>query len=410
MRRRDFVTVTAGLAASPGRALVGAGPGDASAARAYLRSLIPTRRQLEDFTRREQGPEHHSRNAGWTYDADLGWVLCDSIRHDGVDRSKTFYHYERDGARKVLNGLDRPCRIHTYGNSFTHCDQVSDGETWQEYLAGHLQEPIRNYGVGGYSVYQAYRRMRHVEGSRPGGYVILNVWDDDHYRNLDSWRSIRFGSRTPCGWPLPYLAVTVRENRCREIPNTCPQVDALARMCDEDFVWRTFKDDPVLYVVLAKRAPDACMPRHVTTLAARFGIPEATIPDIRPVDQIRHLHTEAALFATKHIVTWTEGFVARTGKKLMLILSFCSHNVATALQGRPRFDQTFVDWLANKPYPVIDMRDSFASAYKRFKGDVGSFLRQYYIGHHSPRGNFFSAWALKDRVVDWLKPPPLPYR
>ena len=24
---------------------------------------------------------------------------------------------------------DRPCRVNTYGDSFTHCDQVSDGET-----------------------------------------------------------------------------------------------------------------------------------------------------------------------------------------------------------------------------------------------------------------------------------------
>ena len=29
---------------------------------------------------------------------------------------------------------------------------MNDGETWQEYLAAHLREPIRNYGVGGYSV------------------------------------------------------------------------------------------------------------------------------------------------------------------------------------------------------------------------------------------------------------------
>ena len=57
------------------------------------------------------------------------------------------------------NGGDRPCRMNTYGDSFTQCHQVSDGETWQEYLAAHLGEPVRNFGVGGYGVYQAYRRM-----------------------------------------------------------------------------------------------------------------------------------------------------------------------------------------------------------------------------------------------------------
>ena len=66
-------------------------------------------------------------------------------------------------------------------------------------MAAHIQEPIRNYGVGGYGVYQAYLRMLKVEKADPVRHVILNIWDDDHYRNLDSWRSIRFGQRTFCG-------------------------------------------------------------------------------------------------------------------------------------------------------------------------------------------------------------------
>ena len=170
-------------------------------------------------------------NRGWTYNSELGWVLCDSIRSDGIDGSSTFYHYEwnsvslpvslslpglfyvclsaslcsvvsadcvvqgpRTGCRKLVNTAGRQCRIHTYGDSFTHCDQVSDAETWQEYLAAHLQEPVENYGVGGYSVYQAYLRMRSVEATHPARYVVLNVWDDDSFRNIDAWRTIRFGS------------------------------------------------------------------------------------------------------------------------------------------------------------------------------------------------------------------------
>lgn len=91
-------------------------------------------------------------NRGWTYDSELGWVLSDSVRSDGIDGSSTFYHYEwttgpRTGCRKLVNAAGRRSRIHTYGDSFTHCDQVSDAETWQEYLAAHLQEPVENYGV-----------------------------------------------------------------------------------------------------------------------------------------------------------------------------------------------------------------------------------------------------------------------
>lgn len=369
---------------------------------------MPSREQVDNFLQREQGPNRLSRNQGWTFDPDLGWVLCDSVRSRSVDGSKGFYSYEPGGARKVVNFPDRPCRIHTYGNSFTHCDQVSDGETWQEYLAAHIQEPIRNYGVGGYSVYQAYRRMLKVEKENPAEYIILNIWDDDHFRNIDSWRSIRFGHRTSCGYTLPYLRVNVQQDRCDEIENLFRKAEDVYKLCDEDFVWQTFKDDPVLQVVLGTRGGQNVAKKLLKPIANSFGI--AYEADAEAAQQIRRIHAEAALYATKNVVKWTEQFTKKTDKKLMLILSFGQGNIARDLREMPRFDQSFVDWLKNKPYPVIDMRDCFGAEYIQFNIDVNAYLRRYYIGHHNPAGNFFTAWAIKDRLVKWLDPPPAPYR
>src|SRR5215472_2843389 len=52
------------------------------------------------------------------------------------------YSYEASGARRMTLYPDKACRINTYGDSFTHGDQVSDGETWQERLGAHLCEPV----------------------------------------------------------------------------------------------------------------------------------------------------------------------------------------------------------------------------------------------------------------------------
>jgi len=417
MRRRDFLMTTAQAATTAltwGISTKTAGAADSidtTGVRQYLRSLLPSRQQVENFIRGGQGPEKLSRNQGWMFNANLGWVLCNSVRPHSVDGSRGFYSYESDGARKVINFAHRPCRIHTYGNSFTHCDQVSDGETWQEYLAAHLQEPIRNYGVGGYSVYQAYLRLLQVEQKNAAEYIILNIWDDDHFRNLDSWRSIRFGHRTFCGYTLPYLKVNVRQNRCAKVENLCRSPEDVYKLCDEDFVWRNFKDDPVLKVTLALRGGEKVARKLVRPIAEAFGIPveKFAAEGLNAVEAVRKMHTEAALYATENIVTWTEQFVKKTGKKLMVILSFGRGNVANYLRGRPRFDQSFVDWLQDKPYPVIDLRDRFRADYKQFKVDVDTYLHRYYIGHHNPAGNFFTAWAIKNRVVDWLDPPPLPY-
>ena len=38
------------------------------------------------------------------------------------------------------------------------------------------------------------------------------------------------------------------------------------------------------------------------------------------------------------------------------------------------------------------------------------YLKQYLIGHYSPRGNHFFAYSIKDTVVQWLDPKPVPYQ
>ena len=89
----------------------------------------------------------------------LGYEMKNYAFHDGSEKTLCDYHYEkRGGHRRVIHGRGQPCRINTYGDSYTQCAQVNDGETWQEILAAHFLEPIRNFGVGGYGVYHAWRR------------------------------------------------------------------------------------------------------------------------------------------------------------------------------------------------------------------------------------------------------------
>ncbi len=380
-------------------------------ARAYLRSIVPSRQRIEDFITGQYGPRDKQPDEIFQYDSELGWVHHEAIGSTGVDGSKVFYNYESDGARKAINFPGQPSRIRTYGNSFTHCSQANNNETWEEYLAAHIQEPVRNYGVGGYSVYQAYRRMLKVEKQISGGYIILNIWDDDHYRNLDAWRSIRFGYGSRCGFTLPHLRVDVAKGSCKQIENVSKTPEDLYKLCDEDYLWRIFSDDPILKMVMASREGGKNISNElINPVAVTFGIPDEKMADTETAKKIKTIHTEAALFATRHVVTWAEEFARNAGKKLMIMLSFGSGNVARHLSGEPRFDQSFVDWLKDRPSPVIDMRDVFAADYRKFKIDIDEYLAPFYNGHHTPRGNFFTAWAIKDRITEWLDPKPSPYR
>ena len=110
-------------------------------------------------------------------------------------------------------------------------------------------------------------------------------------------------------------------------------------------------------------------------------------------------------------MTEAEKLCDRIGAQLLLVLSFSEGNIAAALNQQPRFDQSFLAFLEGKPYPVIDTRDVFADMFAPYGGALGTkeFLRPYYIGHHSPLGNFVTALALKDAVVALLEPKPVPY-
>ncbi|MBN2315727.1 MAG: hypothetical protein JXM79_17495 [Sedimentisphaerales bacterium] len=414
MHRREFLSKMAGtsLAALSINAISEGQESDyEQRVRAYLRTIRLNRQRVEDFISGEHGPRDQRPGEVFRYDSELGWINHEAIGSTGVDGSKVFYNYESDGARKVINFPGRPARIRTYGNSFTHCSQANNNETWEEYLAAHIQEPVHNYGVGGYSVYQAYRRMLKVEKQIAGGTIILNIWDDDHYRNLDAWRSIRYGYGSRCGFTLPHLRVDVAKGRCEQRENISKTLFDLYNLCDEDYLWRTFKDDPVLKMVMAAREGGKNLSADlIHPVAVTFGIPDEKIAHTETAKKIKQIHTEAALFATQNVVTWAEEFAKEAGKKLMIMLSFGRDNVANYLSGKPRFDQSFVDWLKDKPYPVIDMREVFASDYKRYKVDVNQYLKPLYNGHHTPRGNFFTAWAIKDKIVEWLDPKPEPYR
>ena len=169
--RKEFIrNTTSGMIALGSSAIASAGMTNAQEridAREYLSKIVYTRRDVDDWFAGKAFPFGK-------YDGELGWLLRDARFPDGVDGSTSTYRYGRYDERQTVNSADLPCRINTYGNSFTQGHQVSDGETWQEVLAAHLGEPIRNFGVGAWSVYQAYLRMLREEARAPAETLILN--------------------------------------------------------------------------------------------------------------------------------------------------------------------------------------------------------------------------------------------
>ena len=390
--------------------LRGQGKNDAViSAENYLRSILYTPGEVRAWLAGEAFPFAR-------YSSEFGWLLPDAYFRDGVDNSVSQYRYEKDdGPRIRVNYAGKPCRINTYGDSFTQCHQVSDGETWQEVLAAHLHEPVRNFGIGGWSVYQAYLRMLKEEERTPSDVIIFNIYHDDHCRNLDAWRNIRVNKHQRFIEPtLPHLVVNPTTGLFKEMPNPCPTEESLMNLCDFDWVYKRFNDDFALSIELAHLNADTANPKarykDLLDLATTHGI--RTRADQYPTleEAAEALHDEAAFYSTMRLVEKIEDHVERTGKRLLYILSYSAGKIARIRDEDPRWDKFFVDFLKNRTHPVIDMAEEHIRDHaENYKIDFNDYLKKFFVGHYNPRGNFFCAFAAKDALVKLLDPKPMAY-
>jgi hypothetical protein len=313
----------------------------------------------------------------------------------------------------------RPCRINTYGDSFTQCHQVSDGETWQEYLAAHLGEPIRNFGMGGYGAYQAYRRMAREERTdHRAKYLIFYIWGDDPIRSLLRCRHALIylwwdhkGGRMFHNNFWPNLEMDLQAGRFVEKENLLRTPESLSRMCDPDWMVEHLKDDLALQLYAFKLGYIRDLDRPpIDRPAARLDYPLNWGDGASLRSQAGGLLDRYSLRATRLVLEKARRFADEHGKKLMVVLFDPSRALEEMRQGRPRYDQEIVDYLAAEEYNVFDMNEVHLRDYRRSQLPYGDYLKQYFIGHYNPRGNHFFAYSIKGKVVEWLDPKPITYR
>ncbi|CAM9988580.1 unnamed protein product, partial [Chrysoparadoxa australica] len=375
----------------------------------FLKNHLYTKQEIDDWLANNAFPFAK-------YNSEFGWLLNSDFIQDGVDNTVSVYNYVgEDGERIMTNYADKPCRINTYGDSFTQCHQVSDNETWQEVIAAHIQEPVRNYGIGGWSSYQAYLRILKEEIRNPAKYIIFNIYQDDHRRNLDSWRNIRVNKHPKfIEPPLPYLEVDLKNKEVVEHPNPCNTPESLYQLCDLEKTKSLFEDDFVLQIMLAHLNSKLENPyrsySHIMSLTKTHGI-ETNIESNENLSQVAEdLHIEASLFASGWVIDRIEEFAEKNDKKVLYVLSYPASSIAKYIETGERWDNPFVDYLKKKEVVFVDMAEEHKTDYMKYKISIEDYLDQYFIGHYNPLGNHFHGFAIKNKLVGLLDPKPRPYQ
>ncbi len=384
----------------------------------FLKQAVLTREMIDRFL------DETAHN--WAkFDPELGYLLQAAVVRDGVDNSYTIGHYDSGTARRQQHYAHRPGRINAYGNSFTQCHQVSDGETWQEYLAAHFGEPIRNFGIGGYGVYQAYRRMLREEETRAAAeYVILNIWSDDHRRSIYSWRWLHIAgfrrrldqidTANEQAWmfhanPWMHLRLNPATGQFEDQPNLCPTPEALYQLCDLDYVVATFRDRFDVQARLAIEGVSDVQFEQLRDVADALSVPVDFSTAERAAHSAEAMLRHVALQSSMVVVDRMQAYTEQKGKKLLVLLSYSNNDVIRACNGENRFDQLFVDYLRDNNLNYVDTLQKHIEDYRQFNCSAQEYAARYYIGHYNPAGNHFFAFAIKNALVDWLDPKPPTY-
>ncbi len=377
----------------------------------YIKSAVPSKTELDVFL---------NKPGVWSkFDSDLGYVLGNSLPLEGIDTSCTISTTQADGARTMFMYKEKACRINTYGDSFTQCQQVSDGETWQEYLAAHLGEPVRNYGVGGYGVYQAYLRLLKEESGKNGAkYLVFYMWGGDHTRSLLRCRYIAakdWNSKNEPGMKFhgnfwPNIEIDLNTGQFIENKNPLNTPQLLYKMTNPEWMYQHLKDDLALQLLLFRNKKITDLDFEKAEKLSKCLKMNIDFKDTANLENsIINLLDRYSFAASEYILGKLKIYAEKNDKKLLVVL-FDPYRVTNSLiEKGTRYDDEIVDFLKKENFNYFDMNLVHVADYKRYNLTLDDYYKIYFLGHYNPTGNHFFAFSIRKKIVEWLDPKPITY-
>jgi hypothetical protein len=249
--------------------------------------------------------------------------------------------------------------------------------------------------------------------------LIFYIWGDDHIRSLVRSYRTRFhgvyedqGGLNLLGTFWTNLEMDMATGRFVEHPSRVPTVDDLYLMTDEEWMVENQRDDLALRLcVYTLGFVDDLDHAAAGALAERLGLPYDLRADADTLHrQAGDLLDSYSLQATLHTLDLVREFARAQGKNLMVVLFDPGRVLDELRAGGPRYDQPVVDHLLANDVTYFDMNEAQLRDHARYAISWREYLDSLFVGHYNPRGNHLFAFSIKDLVVDWLDPKPIPYR
>ncbi|MGC8657791.1 MAG: hypothetical protein ACP5U1_01830 [Desulfomonilaceae bacterium] len=166
----------------------------------------------------------------------LGWDYPPNIVYQNVDGIT--YHHGPHGERITCSSY-KDTSIATYGDSFTYCENVEDGCTWQTFLAHKLNQNVLNFGVGGYGTDQAVLKYQ-LQTKIKTKIVMLCILPENINRVVNIYRPF-YTFNDPLRLTKPIFIN--KGNHLKLIPNPLKTVTDIKKLDEETFLENLAKYD-----------------------------------------------------------------------------------------------------------------------------------------------------------------------
>jgi len=153
----------------------------------YHKTYNPTRTQSLSITHKVAlNKLLENQSTYGEYSSDLGWA----IKNHGISPLfKSNSQGIRGDREYSLNPPQHVVRISTFGDSFTHGDEVKNKQTWQEKL--NSLDPnleVLNFGVNGYGLDQSFLRYQ-KDGIKFNSHIVfIGFLSENILRNINVFR------------------------------------------------------------------------------------------------------------------------------------------------------------------------------------------------------------------------------
>ena len=150
----------------------------------------------------------------------LGWTIK---KHGSSELYQANSYGIRSDKEYAITPPDGIRRVSTFGDSFTHCDDVRNNETWQAIMERDDSNiEVLNFGVGGYGLDQAY--LRYLEDGRQHKphIVLIGFMSENIYRNVNTYRPFYFPKT---GVPLTKPRFVIKDGELSLIQNPMKSLD-----------------------------------------------------------------------------------------------------------------------------------------------------------------------------------------